>query len=143
MFHILDMTRSLGAPQYDPYYPPLGPAAAPYAYMMEPPLVMEPRPGDDMRLITENTTVFVGNLDPNVTEDQLKEHFSHHGAIVHIKIPPNRGCGFIRFETHEAASNAINQMNGSILGSLRVRYVFYLDLLPVGLQTNTDFSNNP
>ena len=60
---------------------------------------MEDPSGDDTRF--ENTTVFVGNLDASITEDQLKDHFSHHGTITQIKIPPGRGCGFVKFETHD------------------------------------------
>jgi len=69
----------------------------------------------------ENTTVFVGNLDPSVSEEQLKSHFQSFGTIVQIKIPPNRGCGFVKFETREAAEHALATMHGSILCGLRIR----------------------
>ncbi|MBA0821758.1 hypothetical protein Goarm_018598, partial [Gossypium armourianum] len=41
-----------------------------------------------------NTTIFVGNLDPNVTEEELKQFFSPLGEIVYVKIPAAKGCGF-------------------------------------------------
>uniref|UniRef100_A0A2P2M2Q7 RRM domain-containing protein n=1 Tax=Rhizophora mucronata TaxID=61149 RepID=A0A2P2M2Q7_RHIMU len=44
-----------------------------------------------------NTTIFVGNLDPNVTEEELKQTFLHLGEIVYVKIPTGRGCGFVQF----------------------------------------------
>ncbi|KAH9741277.1 trna selenocysteine 1-associated protein 1-related [Citrus sinensis] len=44
-----------------------------------------------------NTTIFVGNLDPNVTEEELKQTFLHFGEIVNVKIPMGRGCGFVQF----------------------------------------------
>lgn len=69
----------------------------------------------------ENTTVFVGNLEPSVTEEQLQQHFQGFGTIVQTKIPPNRGCGFVKFETREAAEKALQTMHGSILSGLRIR----------------------
>jgi RNA recognition motif-containing protein len=69
----------------------------------------------------ENTTVFVGNLDPSVTEEQLGNHFQGFGTIVQIKIPPNRGCGFVKFETREAAEKALATLHGSMLSGLRIR----------------------
>lgn len=41
--------------------------------------------------------IFVGNLDPNVTEEELKQTFLHFGEIVNVKIPVGRGCGFVQF----------------------------------------------
>ncbi|KAE8687140.1 Polyadenylate-binding protein RBP47B [Hibiscus syriacus] len=46
-----------------------------------------------------NTTIFVGNLDPNVTEEELKQFFSTVGEIVYAKIPAAKGCGFVQFAT--------------------------------------------
>jgi RNA recognition motif-containing protein len=70
---------------------------------------------------SENTTVFVGNLDPSVTEEQLEAHFQGLGTIIQIKIPPNRGCGFVKFEARDAAEKAIATMHGSTLAGLRIR----------------------
>uniref|UniRef100_A0A804MA49 RRM domain-containing protein n=1 Tax=Zea mays TaxID=4577 RepID=A0A804MA49_MAIZE len=46
-----------------------------------------------------NTTIFVGGLDPNVTEDTLKQVFSPYGEVVHVKIPVGKRCGFVQFVT--------------------------------------------
>jgi len=69
----------------------------------------------------ENTTVFVGNLDPSVTEDQLHNHFQGHGNIIQVKIPPNRGCGFVKYDNRESAERALASLHGSILAGLRIR----------------------
>ncbi|XP_006594429.1 polyadenylate-binding protein RBP45-like isoform X2 [Glycine soja] len=44
-----------------------------------------------------NTTIFVGNLDPNVTDDHLRQVFSQYGELVHVKIPAGKRCGFVQF----------------------------------------------
>lgn len=41
--------------------------------------------------------VFIGNLDPNVTEEELRQIFMPLGDIVYVKIPAAKGCGFVQF----------------------------------------------
>jgi RNA recognition motif-containing protein len=68
-----------------------------------------------------NTTVFVGGLAAGASEQTLAALFQPFGPIAHIKIPPNKGCGFIRFENREDAMNAINAMQGFSIGGSRIR----------------------
>ncbi|XP_012091368.1 polyadenylate-binding protein RBP45B isoform X2 [Jatropha curcas] len=44
-----------------------------------------------------NTTIFVGNLDSNVTDDHLRELFGQYGQLLHVKIPAGKRCGFVQF----------------------------------------------
>ncbi|KAL0351970.1 UNVERIFIED_CONTAM: Polyadenylate-binding protein RBP47C' [Sesamum calycinum] len=44
-----------------------------------------------------NTTIFVGGLDPNVTDEDLRQPFSQYGEILSVKIPVGKGCGFVQF----------------------------------------------
>jgi len=75
-----ERNSTVGAVPFEPFYPPPLPAH-PYAAGF----VMEPVDRPEEPRLEENTTVFVGNLDPTVTEEQLKEHFEHHGAITHVR----------------------------------------------------------
>ncbi|KAJ4844011.1 Polyadenylate-binding protein rbp47b' [Turnera subulata] len=68
-----------------------------------------------------NTTIFVGNLDPNVTEDELKQVFLHLGDIVYVKIPVGIGCGFVQFAARTSAEEAIQRMQGHMIGQQPVR----------------------
>jgi RNA recognition motif-containing protein len=43
--------------------------------------------------------IFVGGLDPTVTDDDLRQVFSQFGDLVYVKIPLGKGCGFVQF-TH-------------------------------------------
>lgn len=43
--------------------------------------------------------IFVGNLDPNVSEEELKQTFLQFGEIIYVKIPVGKGCGFVQFGT--------------------------------------------
>ncbi|KAF3452545.1 hypothetical protein FNV43_RR02978 [Rhamnella rubrinervis] len=68
-----------------------------------------------------NTTIFVGNLDPNITEEELKQTFLQFGEIVYVKIPVGKGCGFVQFGTRTSAEEAIQRMQGKMIGQQIVR----------------------
>jgi hypothetical protein len=46
--------------------------------------------------------IFVGGLDPNVTENVLKQAFSPYGEVIHVKIPVGKRHGFVQFVTRLA-----------------------------------------
>ncbi|GMI74181.1 hypothetical protein HRI_001087400 [Hibiscus trionum] len=68
-----------------------------------------------------NTTIFVGGLDPSVSEDQLKQIFSQLGEVVHVKIPANKNCGFVQYANRASAEQALQVLNGTIFGGRNVR----------------------
>ncbi|KAJ3196630.1 hypothetical protein HDU67_003980, partial [Dinochytrium kinnereticum] len=47
--------------------------------------------------------------------------FQAYGEILHTKIPPGRGCGFVTFLHRQSAELAIQHMNNTIIGGARVR----------------------
>ncbi|XP_078429753.1 polyadenylate-binding protein RBP47-like [Wolffia australiana] len=68
-----------------------------------------------------NTTVFVGGLDPNVSEDELRQPFSECGDIASIKIPAGKQCGFVQFVQRSSAEEALQKLNGTTIGKQVVR----------------------
>ncbi|XP_039048628.1 polyadenylate-binding protein RBP45C-like [Hibiscus syriacus] len=68
-----------------------------------------------------NTTIFVGGLDPSVSEDQLKQIFSQLGEVVHVKIPANKNCGFVQYANRASAEQALQVLNGTSFGGRNVR----------------------
>ncbi|KAK3004901.1 hypothetical protein RJ639_018723 [Escallonia herrerae] len=70
---------------------------------------------------TNNTTVFIGNLDPNVTEEELRQLFLQFGEIFNVKIPAAKGCGFVQYGTRANAEEAIQRMQGAVIGQQVVR----------------------
>ncbi|GFY80496.1 RNA-binding (RRM/RBD/RNP motifs) family protein [Actinidia rufa] len=63
------------------------------------------------------TTVYVGNLAPEVTSVDLHLHFHalRAGVIEDIRIQRDKGFGFIRYSTHAEAARAIQMGNAQIL----------------------------
>ncbi|KMS96745.1 hypothetical protein BVRB_8g200490 [Beta vulgaris subsp. vulgaris] len=68
-----------------------------------------------------NTTIFVGNLDSNVTDEHLRQTFSPYGELVHVKIPAGKQCGFVQFTNRSSAEEALRVLNGMQLGGRNVR----------------------
>ncbi|XP_030971258.1 polyadenylate-binding protein RBP45B-like isoform X1 [Quercus lobata] len=68
-----------------------------------------------------NTTIFVGNLDPNVTDDHLRQVFSQYGQLAHVKIPSGKRCGFVQFVDRSCAEEALRMLNGTQLGGQNIR----------------------
>ncbi|GMP75683.1 hypothetical protein CsSME_00032680 [Camellia sinensis var. sinensis] len=64
--------------------------------------------------------VFIGNLDPNVTEEELRKIFLQFGEIIYVKIPTSRGCGFVQFAARASAEEAIQRMQGTMIGQQAV-----------------------
>ncbi|XP_021719688.1 polyadenylate-binding protein RBP45-like [Chenopodium quinoa] len=68
-----------------------------------------------------NTTIFVGNLDSNVSDEILRQTFSPYGELVHVKIPMGKQCGFVQFTNRSSAEEALKALNGVQLGGRSVR----------------------
>ncbi|XP_020593973.1 polyadenylate-binding protein RBP45-like [Phalaenopsis equestris] len=68
-----------------------------------------------------NTTIFVGGLDPNVSEDMLRQVFSPYGELDHVKIPIGKRCGFVQFISRACAEEALLMLQGTQLGGLKIR----------------------
>ncbi|CAN1136278.1 Oligouridylate-binding protein 1 [Linum perenne] len=63
------------------------------------------------------TTVYVGNLAPEVTSVDLHRHFHTFGAgiIEDVRVQRDKGFGFVRYSTHDEAALAIQIGNARII----------------------------
>jgi RNA recognition motif-containing protein len=66
--------------------------------------------------------IFVGNLDFNTGEDELRQLFATHGQVDRVSIMTDRdtgrsrGFGFVEMTTAEEGDKAIAALNGSQVG---------------------------
>ncbi|GMH04053.1 hypothetical protein Nepgr_005892 [Nepenthes gracilis] len=86
-----------------------------------------------------NTTIFIGGLDPNVADEDLRQHFSQYGEIVSVKIPIGKGCGFVQFANRSNAEEALQMLNGKVIGEQTVRLSWGRN--PANKQMRRDFSS--
>ncbi|KAF7729888.1 Protein phosphatase PP2A regulatory subunit B [Apophysomyces ossiformis] len=75
---------------------------------------------DPSKRRTNSGNVFVKNLDVSVSHKALYDTFAQYGSILSSKIAldeqgNSKGFGFVHFETEEAAENAIQNLNGTLL----------------------------
>ncbi len=69
-----------------------------------------------------STKLFVGNLDFNVTENDLQDAFAAYGTVVETNLVTDRATGrprgfaFVTMSSPEEAQKAIDAMNGKELG---------------------------
>jgi len=67
----------------------------------------------------QGLNLYVKNLDDDIDEEKLKQIFSKFGTITSAKVVTSnnvsRGFGYVCFSTPEAASSALNELNGKIV----------------------------
>jgi RNA recognition motif-containing protein len=66
---------------------------------------------------TPSRVLWVGNIGPDVSEQELEQEFGQFGKIESLRILHNRFCAFVNFELEEAALNAKKNLHGTIIGS--------------------------
>jgi len=65
-----------------------------------------------------NSKLYVGNLNYDVTDSQLSDHFSQAGTVTEAVVIKDRysgrskGFGFVTFSTNEEAQAAISMFDG-------------------------------
>ena len=74
-----------------------------------------------------STRLFVGNVDPAVTSEDLESHFTSIGEVASVTIPIDRetrlprGFAFVEFRSREQAEKAVESLDGSRLAGRRLR----------------------
>lgn len=73
--------------------------------------------------LLQDSNVYIKNIDDDVSDDELKEHFSQCGTITSAKIMRDdkgisKGFGFVCFSTPEEASRAVNSFHGRLIFQL-------------------------
>ncbi|KAI7728338.1 hypothetical protein M8C21_001816 [Ambrosia artemisiifolia] len=99
----------------------------------------EPVNGDAPENNPQYTTVYVGNLAPEVTQLELHRHFHALGAgiIEEVRVQPDKGFGFVRYNNHAEAALAIQMGNTqSILYGKQIKCSWGSKPTPPGTTSN-------
>ena len=71
--------------------------------------------------------LYVGNLNFNLTEDELRQVFEEYGEVSSVKIITDKfsgrskGFGFVEFEKEEDSNKAIEELNGMDVGGRNIK----------------------
>lgn len=80
-----------------------------------------------MTAAAPSPSVYVGDLDPQVSEAMLYEHFKGCGPVISVRVcvdsqtHKSLGYGYVNFQAPEAAEMAIEKLNGSRLSARVIR----------------------
>ena len=71
--------------------------------------------------------IYIGNLSPNVTRDELQTLFEGYGEVESVKIIMDRftgkskGFGFVEMPSNSEADKAIKALNGNLVGGQNIK----------------------
>ena len=73
----------------------------------------------------QGVNLYIKNLEDDLDDEQLRKEFSKFGNITSAKVMTDetgrsKGFGFVCFSTPEAATKAVNEMNGRIIVTKRL-----------------------
>ncbi|KAL2552682.1 nucleolin-like [Forsythia ovata] len=77
------------------------------------------------RKIRKEREVFVGGLDRDASEEEIRKVFEHAGEVVEVRIHKdpstnkNKGYAFVQFATKEQASRALSEMKNPVIHGKR------------------------
>lgn len=64
---------------------------------------------------TNITTLFIGNLTPMISVQDIREVFSLYGELDSVKIFHIQGTGFVKYRSRQAAEQAVNHLHTRLL----------------------------
>jgi len=73
------------------------------------------RASEDMTLIPPEdkaiTTLYIGGLEPGISEKDVRDQFYVHGELRSIRMVPKQCCAFVTFVTREGAEEAASKLH--------------------------------
>jgi RNA recognition motif-containing protein len=60
--------------------------------------------------IASSTSLWIGNVDPSVTENTLIKMFSVYGELSNVRCLPEKYCAFVNFKSKDEANKAMNAL---------------------------------
>lgn len=78
------------------------------------------------------TTVYVGNLTPYTTQNDLVPLFQNFGYVVETRFQADRGFAFVKMDSHENAAMAICQLSGYQVNGRPLKCSWGKDRPPTG-----------
>ena len=58
----------------------------------------------------ESTSLWIGNVDPNVSEEALTQMFAAFGSLSNVRCLPEKYCAFVNFKLRDDANKAMQNL---------------------------------
>jgi RNA recognition motif-containing protein len=58
----------------------------------------------------ESTSLWIGNVDPNVSEETLTQMFAAFGSLSNVRCLPEKYCAFVNFKLRDDANKAMQNL---------------------------------
>lgn len=77
--------------------------------------------------------LFIYSIPDTIDDDQLATYFTSYGTVISSKVyrdrftGASRGFGFISYDNTTSASNAVNEMNGTMIGNKKIKVMLKTD----------------
>ncbi|KAI7874616.1 uncharacterized protein EV154DRAFT_569687 [Mucor mucedo] len=89
------------------------------------------------------TSIYIGNLPPNVSQTELVQPFQRFGYVQEVKLQADRGFAFVKMDTHENAANAIVHLQNINLNGSIAKLSWGKDRPPPGWQNYGGYHQQP
>ncbi|MBU3914325.1 RNA-binding protein [bacterium] len=91
----------------------------------------------------ENQKLFVGNLNFETTEEDVKNLFSTFGVVKSIRLSQKKGTAFVEMSTPEEAANIIAKLDKSDFKGRPLRISLELSKKKARAMTRNRFKDKP
>jgi nucleolysin TIA-1/TIAR len=79
-----------------------------------------------------NSTVYVGGIQSELTDELMREHFSQFGQVQDVRIFKDKGYAFVRMDSKDSATRAIIAVHGSQINGYTVKSSWGKDMASDG-----------
>jgi hypothetical protein len=74
--------------------------------------------------VQPSRSLWIGNVDESVTEENLREEFAKFGEIESVRLLTAKTCAFVNFTDVENAVKALQELNGVTVGNVAIKVNF-------------------
>lgn len=102
---------------------------------------------NSLPVLNDKNTLFVGNLDPNVTNSYLFQMFSFYGHVTSCRVMRNiyngesREYAFVSFKEEAEAQRAFEELNGHVVFKREMRVMFKRKIKDLDNEANVVVKN--
>ena len=88
------------------------------------------RHNPEEREANATSNLWIGNIGPTVSEEQLREIFGRFGRITNVRLLSAKNCAFVNFENIDIAVQVKSEMQGYMIAGQNIKINYGKELKP-------------